>query len=33
MSKLLKAVFAKDDMSRLQALTELKEVLEKEMTA
>ncbi|MCQ4342666.1 MAG: hypothetical protein RXN77_03990 [Sulfolobaceae archaeon] len=33
MSKLLKAVFAKDDESRLQALTELKEVLEKEMTA
>jgi ABC-type Zn2+ transport system substrate-binding protein/surface adhesin len=33
MSKLLKAVFAKDDASRLQALTELKEVLEKEMTA
>ncbi|MCG2888333.1 MAG: hypothetical protein L7H02_03505 [Sulfolobales archaeon] len=33
MSKLLKAVFAKDDGSRLQALTELKEVLEKEMTA
>jgi len=33
MAKLLKAVFAKDDKSRLQALTELKEVLEKEVTA
>jgi hypothetical protein len=33
MSKLLKAVFAKDDESRLQALTELKEVLEKDMAA